>query len=257
MDPKVLSALEASVQPVSLADELPPFRGLLYGSYGMGKTTLAVRIAQVLGGRTALVTTDSAWTVIYKESPEVLATIDRIPYQGFSHVTALAQAHDEGIEPYNGYNNLIWDTVSTGNDQTLRNLVDQKQFGEKHQLDPMVEGWPHYRIAARLLRDAIVVLNKSKLNIIYIGHVREPSENDKAKMKLAIRANMPQACYDVIAQEVNLVGWLHKEKRGTTHRIQTEGTIAVEAKSQIPTIPQSTLDADEIPALIAKWRNQQ
>lgn len=255
MDAKTLAALEASTQPVSLTDELPPLRAMLYGSYGQGKTTLAVRIAQALGGRTALVTTDSAWTVVYKEPEEVLKTIDRIPYQGFSHVQAIAEAHDEDIAPYNGYNTLIWDTVSTGNDQVLRNLVDQKNFGAKHQLDPLVEGWPHYRIAARLLRDTIIVLNKSKLNIIYIGHVRDPSENDKEKKRFAIRANMPQACYDVLAQEVNLIGWLHKEKRGSRYLIQTEGTLTEEAKSQIPTIPQTVLEVEEIPKLITQWRN--
>lgn len=258
VDPSLLEALNATCKPINLADEQKQFRALFYGDPGAGKTSLAVECVKVLGGRTALITTDSAWSVIYKQEPEVLDKIDRIPFAGFSQIVTLAAARDEGIYPYAGYSNLIWDTVSTGVDSVMRKLVDgitDKKIRAQQPHD-LVEGWPHYRITERALRDAINVLNKTDLNIIYTAHIRDPNEQDKAKKRFAIRPNMPQASFNVVAQEVSLIGWLHTEVKGGKYLIQTQPTLTETAKSQIPTIPQGILEVSEIPELVAKWRNQ-
>lgn len=254
MDQTVLEGLQKTLKPVRLSDEERLFRALFYGDPGAGKTTLAMEIVKILGGDTALVTTDSAWTVILKESQEFLNTIHRLPFAGFSQINSFLDAREEGIEPFASCKNLVWDTVSTGVDHVMRNLVDKMPFDAKNQSHPLVEGWPHYRIAERALLDTILRINKTDMNVIYTAHIRDPTEADTKKKRFAIRPNMPQASYNVVAREVSLIGWLHVEKG--KYVAQTAPSLTETAKSQIPTIPQTILQVEQIPELVAKWRDK-
>lgn len=253
-DKDPLQALNNTLKPVKLSDERRLFRSLFYGDPGSGKTSLAMECVKVLGGETALITTDSAWTVILSESQEFLDTIHRLPFSGFSQITTFLDARDQGIEPYAKCTNLVWDTVSTGVDHVMRNLVDQLPYDAKAQSHPLVEGWPHYRIAERALLDTILRVNKTDLNVIYTAHIRDPTEADTKKRRFAIRPNMPQASYNVVAREVSMIGWMYVDKG--KHRIQTAPTKTETAKSQIPTIPQSDLAVEDIPTLLRKWTDK-
>lgn len=253
MDQKLLDELNRMAAPISLINVEKKFRGMLYSDPGGGKTTLAGKIAMALGGDICLLSTDSAWTVLLND-PETAENVTKIDYDGLSQVRAIAQANIEGIEPYCSYKTLLWDTTSTGCNITLRKLVASKKLDDKHQIDPTVEGWPHYRMLECAVRDTVQILNKSNLHVIYTAHLRDPNDNDRAKKRFAIRPAMPEGSYKAIAQEVQLIGWLYQEKAGTKKRkIQLEGTLQETAKSQIPTIPQGTYDVDEIPELVKKW----
>lgn len=257
MDDKLQAILDAMPEPTPV-DSVPKLvRALIYGDPGFGKTTLAAKIIDVLGGRACMISTDSAWTVI-GNYPEIAEKIDVYPYKNLSQLRAIALANIEGIEPWASYDTLLWDTASHGIDNTLRDLTDQMTYDPKQQPAPGVEGWPQYRIVDRYLADAIKALNKSGMNIIYTAHLRDPSDKDREKLKLAKRPAMPEACFKKIAQEVNLLGWLTKSVSGgtVTRKVQLSGTNTETAKSQIPTIPEATYPVDQIPDLIAKWRTQ-
>jgi hypothetical protein len=267
MDEKTKAALKAELDSLKQRSALSVWsderllRALFYGDFGAGKTTLASQIAYVLGSETsntALLTTDSNWTVI-QNFPDVAKTIDRYDYEGLKQIQAMILAREQGIEPYCSYKTLIWDTASTGVDYSLRIINDATtgMFDTKHQIHPLVEGRPHYRILERGLRDTINILSKSTLNVIYTSHYREPSQNDKedkVKKQFAISPNIPESSFKVIAGEVQLIGWVHKENKGSKRLVQFEGTLNETAKSQIPTISEKTYPATEIPELIKKWK---
>lgn len=266
MDEKTKAALKSELDSqlartgANIWEDDKLLRKLIYGDFGAGKTTLAAQIAYVLGDEpssTALLTTDSNWIVIQKH-PEIAKTIIRFNYEGFKQIQAMVLAHESGIEPYCLFKTLIWDTASTGIDYSLRNLTDAtaSQF-EKHMIHPLVEGRPQYRIIERGLRDTVNILNKSKLNVIYTAHYREPSDNDKegkVKKQFAIRPNIPESSFKVIAGEVQAIGWIYRESKNGQRKIQYAGTLQETAKSQIPTIPEATYNVEEIPELIKKWR---
>lgn len=239
-DERVLQELRNTIRPVNFTDRPKRIRALLYGDTACGKTSLACRLVQDKG---LLVYGDSAWSVIEKY-PEVMAKWDVVPFENFVQLRAIAEASNSGDLPYD---TLLIDPMSVGVNTMLRKVADKNKVE--------AEGWPEFRIVERYLSDTIQILNKTDLNIIYTAHTKFPSDSDREKKKFAIRANMPEACYNVIAREVNLIGYMFKEKRGSNRQVQTEGTITESAKSQIPGIEETTYDVDEFLVLMKRWRN--
>lgn len=253
MDAKKLEVLRAMGQPSDLWAEERLVRALFYGDFGAGKTTLAAKIAQVIGGKVALITTDSAWTVMHNY-PDLAKNVIRYPFDSFGQVKLMVEAHMEGIEPFGEIKTFIWDTISTSIDRVLRDLVKRKKFINQ-QVDPDIEGYPHYRMVANGLKEVVELFNKSDLNVIYTAHVKFPSEADRKNQKFAIRPTANEMAYQVFGQEVQLIGWLSRESQSAQRKIQFKGTVAETAKSQISTIPEDTYLVDQIPELIQKWIN--
>lgn len=261
MDPALQARLDKMASAVDLANESKLFRGCLYGDFGMGKTTLA---GQLIGqDKAAWFTSDSAWTVLYK-LPGVKDQVTRWPFEGFSQLRAFVEAHTEGIEPYASFKWLVWDTISTAVGNTLGKLTEAYKFPTQQvmavdengkTINPDLEGYPHYRMAAKALKDTISTLNKSGLNIVYIAHDRLPTDQDREKRKFNIRPNMPEASYKVMAQEVNLIGWLHKDDSGN-RLIQLNSTKLVTAKCQLPGIDEKIYPTEQVAQLVRKWQTQ-
>lgn len=253
MDKRYADVLEQFSTPGPISDETKLIRALFYGDFGMGKSTLCLKMAELFGGEIIWITSDSAWRVIDK-MPEIKPMVRRIPYQSFSQVAAVALAADEKMPGYEKVRTIIWDSVSRGVDRTLRLLVDGKKY-PKVQDDPDVEAWPHYRRAERALGETVQILNNSTLNVLYTAHTRFPSDKDKEQQKFAIRPNLPEASYKVVAEEVSLIGWLHRDAVGSKRMCQTQGTKTVTAKSQIATVDETILETSKIPALIQQWKD--
>jgi hypothetical protein len=255
LDPGRLEKLKEMGSQPSVADDTRLVRACFYGDLGVGKTTLAGRIAKVIGGPVCLINTDSAWTILQRDE-ELASRITRYKYDSQPQVRMIIQAHIEGIEPFASFRTIIWDTFTTSVDRSLRDLVRLKPETGGNHPDPSLEAYKHYRMSANSTKDTVDLLAESDLNVIYTGHVRQPTDKDKNDGKFAIRPNSPEANYNVVGQEVNLIGWLFKEKLPGgkfSRKIQTSGTTTETAKSQIPTIPEAILDQDRIPELIEKW----
>lgn len=251
MDKDLVSELNKMQEPLSVAEMPRKYKILIYGEPGSGKTELAGHLMNLDSGPSCLVSTDSAWITLLKNE-EVAKKVTRYPYEGFSQLRAIAQAAIEGIEPYCNYETLVWDTVSTAIDLTVAKLVVGKKLGD--QRDPDIASWSHYGLAANALRPTIEALNKAPFNVIYVAHVRTPSDDDRKKLIFAIRPNTPEACFKQLSQEVQMIGWLNKEKAGGKRVLQVEGTNTVTGKSQVFTIPEGTYPVEDIPGLIDQWK---
>lgn len=250
MDAKTLELLNSFGSDLNALEEPRYLRLLIYGDPKIGKTDLVTKILGAIGGKSALISTDSGWVTALKY-PEIAENIKRYQFDSFGQIRLMAQAHEEGVEPFSEMSTFVWDTASTGIDLSLRDLVNQKKFND--QIDPEAEGWTHYRLVSRKLRETVKAIRKSNLHFIMTAHVREPTEQDRAKSKFNIRPNMPEKSYNILAEEANLIGWLHKEGNGKQRLIQFEGTNRVSAGSQISTIENKIYPVEEVPELIAKW----
>lgn len=251
MDPALQARLEKMASAVDISKESKLFRGCLYGDFGAGKTTLA---GMLIGeDRAAWITSDSAWTALYK-IPGIKDQVIRWPFEGYSQIRTICDGHAEGVEPFASLKWLVWDTVSTAVGDVLGKLAEAYPF-PKEQIHETLEGRPHYRMAAGGLKKTITALNRSGLNVVYICHDRLPSESDKENRLYAIRPNMPEASYKVMAQEVNLIGWLHKDAQGN-RQVQLNSTRLVTAKCQLPGIEEQIYTPEQLAELVKKWQLQ-
>ena len=233
----------------TVSNEKRLLRALFYGDFGSGKSTTALKCVEDKG---IWVTTDSAWVVIDKY-PELQDKITRFPFTGFSQIRSFCEAKAEGIEPWASADTLIWDTFTGSIESTLNFFIDTLPVFND-QRHPEVPSWTHYGLIQRKLRETIDVLSKSQYNVIYLGHNRDPNEQDKLSGKFASRPNAPEASYNIVAREVQLLGWLFKEAKGSQKKIQFEGTTRQSAKSQVSTINETTYLLEQVPELIKKWK---
>lgn len=227
-------------------------RALFYGDFGSGKTTLALHCIENKG---IWVTTDSAWVVVDKY-PALQEKVYRYPFTGFEQIRAFCEAKVEGIEPWASADTLIWDTCTGSLDTFLYRILNDPKMKFNDQRHDEVPSWTHYGIMQRKLRETVDSLSKSDYNVIYLAHLREPTEEDRKKKHFALRANAPEASYNIIAREVQLIGWMHKEGKGLGRQVQFEGTLREAAKSQVSTIQEDTYPVEQVPELIRKWKTR-
>lgn len=254
MEDRVRAELERIAQgSTTVAHERRLLRALFYGDFGSGKSTTALKCIEDKG---IWITTDSAWVVIDKY-PELRDKVTRFPFTGFSQIRSFCEAKDEGIEPWASADTLIWDTATGSIKSTLNNFLNDPRMKFSDQRHPDVPSWTHYGIIERKLLETVDVLSKSQYNVIYLGHMREPNDQDREKKRFAVRANAPEASYNIIAREVQLIGWLFKEAQGGKRKIQFEGTLREQAKSQLSTITEMTYNLDQIPELVNQWKQRE
>lgn len=247
MDDKKLDILN-SIGEVPSVDSL---RMILYGQPGAGKTTTAAKLIENQG---LFVCSDSGHVVTKKLPQEQQDKIKKHPYKGFTQISGVVEAHKEGIEPWCNLDTLIWDTASTGIDLYLRYLVKDIPL-PKDQYHKELEGRGHFNLVSRRLRDTVDTIRDSSINIIFLCHIRFPTEDDKNNKKYFCRPSMPEACYNAISQEVQATGYIYRENKNSERMIQFEPTLTEAAKVQLPGIEEKTYRAADVPKLISDWRN--
>lgn len=248
--PKVRRVSDRWEDPKPAIERPRLIRGLFYGDFGQGKTSLTREIVAAIGGNTLTITTDSAWPIML-DNPSVAKNLvqkEFRPYgSGFTMLTDAALRYGDATQ----IQNLVWDTASGGIDVVLRAFVKNKKYND--QKDPDSASWTHYDILRYYLSDMMDVLKNTKLNIFYLAHLRDPTQQDIDRGKFAKRPSAPEQTFKILATECNLVGYCFKENRGGGYKFQTEGTIKEVAKSQISTIKQTTYNQEQIPNLIKQW----
>jgi hypothetical protein len=253
MDENQLEQLMAMGGSRTMADVRKLIRAYFYSDPKVGKTDLTAQICQELGLSPIWVTTDSGWSTVLKY-PEIAERTRFETFDSFAQLRLIVQAHQEGYEPYASHDTLVIDTASRAIDDMLRVVVAERPL-PKEQLHPSIEAWGHYRMVESSLKDTIKVIKESDMHVFYLAHIRDPNDKDKEKKRFAIRPAGPEACYRLIAQEANLIGWLLKEGQKLERKIQFNPTLQETAGTQIPTIEEKTYLTTEVPKLLAKYVN--
>lgn len=248
---QLIKLIKESPPPVKSSEGVRFLRALLYGDFSVGKTDLAVKMLYEIGCRKILaVTSDSAW-VTWLKYPEISDCIERVEFVGYSQVQAMMAARAAGMAPYSEYDGMLFDTFSTAHTNVLSSIVDQKTFAD--QQHPESPGWTTYNVGTTGAKKTISALRRSNLHIVYTAHLREPSETETKANKLQSRANIPEQAYKALAQEVNLIGLLSKERAGGERSIQVDMTNRVAAKNLISTLTQPKYNVNDVPKLIREW----
>lgn len=250
------SELRKLKMPVEALDSSFRLRAMLYGDFGVGKTHLAARLADLVcppEKRIIWFRTDSAWTTILN-FPTIKKRIDIIPFEGMSMLTTFIQAHMAGVEGWDNYSVEVVDTMSKGTDIVLRNIVD-KFPATSPNVPAGFEEYSHYRRLQISHRDVLPLILSSDLHMIYTSHVRDPRQADINGGKNYLRPEMPIATYKEIVQECNILGYLFTDKTGEKRYIRLQGNDKIKAKCQIPGITDSVLEVDEFYEKVKEWRD--
>jgi hypothetical protein len=245
--------------------EILLFKGILYGEFGTRKTTTALRCMK---NKAVLLHADRGWQV-YKNHPDEFTddNVIAVEYQGLSQVKAIVEAIAGQQEPFNGTDLIVCDTISQMQENYIDFILENTDYGGKFRDRPTIKtasrntvkmsdipdvpAMVDYHLARNKMRPVIELLIKAPVNVLFLGHTREPGPIEKADGKLEKRINVTEALYKVIARDATFIGLTRREKGKFTVDFEPKNTQS--AKSQIPELTDKKIDSSELPDVLKKW----
>lgn len=239
--------------------DAPRFAKLFnYGEYGTGKTVTAGKLSR---SKFLVVHTDNGWTSL-DNHPDLVDRYDIVQYDGLSQLTTLAEWSYESDFPYD----LIHlDTVSQMQEEYLDFLLEEiswsQNFREKSQARRKgaeiveVPGRADYHVTRNKMRGPIKALIKAPVDVVFSAHLREPTEDEKAKGILVRRPTLTQTVYSLIAREASVMAFFERTKTNGI-QIVCETDRKQVAKSRIKSLDNRTVSVDEFVSAIHDWKDR-
>jgi hypothetical protein len=203
MDQKLLDALVTSMQDMEVTS--PNFKGMLYGESGVGKTVMAIQIAQAI--------TPVGKTIIYVDSVEgwvsllnhkgLTDRVIRMGYLGLSQIAAIVQAFDEQLEPFDKAGCIVLDEASTIARADLDNVVKARAKTTPGK-DADVPVLPDMNVNTQRMRMAMMSLLQKDIHVIMCAHIRE--DTDQRTGKVYTRPDFMPKVSKSLREMLHLVG---------------------------------------------------
>jgi len=196
-----IQALLGSKAPME--DSHPKLLGMLYGDSGTGKTVLAARIAEALGGRWAYVDYKEGFTTlaINPRWRHLTRFMQRFKYEGLSQLHVLSQAIQERVPGFE-FDGIITDEFSS---MCEKNLLDVTKARAKKDpgKDPSEPKQPDMMASTNLCKDAFNSLLAIDCHLLVLSHVRK--DQDDLKISVTSPKFMP-ALSGTLREPMQLVG---------------------------------------------------
>ncbi len=270
---ELLSKLAAYKKAQNLSESARKLRMILYGTEGVGKTTLVGKFFQAIqgNGKLVIVYDDPGWDTLWDHLPvSMRERVVLIPYQGLEHIELLLEVMKRGGDAAVSLNVdnvdvFCMDTVSAMIEDYLDTLIINTKYEhrnsiivttpfEGHKKGAMlaVPHWNDYHLTRNTMRPIIKRLVGLDAHVFLLSHHSEPDENNKEN-----RPNIPKSIITTIAREVSLMGWLKKTTQGE-RVISFTNTVSAKqrAKSRIQELDGQTLGTDEFIKKIVEWSNK-
>ncbi len=232
------------------------YKGLHYGEFGTTKTVTAGKISR---GRFLVVATDNGWTSL-RNHPDVVDRFDIVEYNGLSQLREIAEWSGESDFPYE----LIHiDTISQVQEEYLDFLLDEVSWSQKFRESSTpkkkgaeileVPGRADYHVVRNKLRAPIKALIKAPVDVIFSAHLREPTEDEKAKGNFVRRPTLTQTVYSLMAREASVMALFERDKGNISIKCETDKKQV--SKSRIKTLDGQTVGVDEFVQRIHDWKD--
>jgi AAA domain-containing protein len=224
-----------------------PYRvSVLYGDYGKRKTTTA---CSMVSERGLLLSTDDSWKVLLNERhKDIYSKMKIINLEGIKQL--------EYVE-LDGYDTIVWDTVSQSVEVFLDLLYDKSDWGGKYReqlktTSQEIKGLEvlapvDYRVTRDYLRPAFNRLfHEVNANIIFTSQMVEPLPGLGSGVS---RPAIPASTFKIIGTRADLIVNLRPENKNFVADL-TEGSLSYLAKSRIEGL-QGKMGLD---AFVAKYK---
>lgn len=219
-----------------LEKTIPTFKAIIYGGVGVGKSYLAMRIAQTITPKNKqIMYIDYAegWTAV--KNTELEKRTDRFQYDSIGQLQAIAQALSEKAEGFENYGCIVIDEYTSMMQETLQRSTEyMHNKNPKTQTDDIVPEWPAYRRNEILGAKVHETINHIKgVNVIYVGHKKDRVETES---QLAYtHPNFNPGYGDLFYQDLQLIGYMEAsvKKNEYSRRIQAQPEKRVTAKNRL------------------------
>lgn len=263
IDENILAELEKYSSPVLAKEKSLHPKILLFGRYKVGKTVLACR----MGPKPLLCAADPGWSVLWDWMPGPdgidLSNVVIDEIQGFKHLDLIANALLQGVHPHQDCDPIIVDPVTKMSDEYLSWLLkfrpsqaDSRVYWHgidpKERLDSFVtSGMGDYNALRAIARSPILTLSKLPKTVIFVCHLREPGITDKPGQS-EIRTSLPGKTHELVAREVDTMAYM--ESNDGKRTLNFAPTNKRDVGSRIRMLHGKTINADEFPQIIEKWK---
>lgn len=218
----------------------PKFVSVLYGDMGSRKTITA---CSMVNERGLLLSSDDSWKSLLNERHrELYSKIKVIPLEGFSQF--------EYID-FDGFDTVIWDTLSQSVDSFLDLLYDEAKWSgtnirqqitttnaelKKMQLETLAP--MDYRVTRDGLRPILNRLfRNTDAHLIFTSQVREPLPNLSKETKF--RPDIPAATFKPVGTRADIIGYT--KVNGSKATVDVTSNLTQLGKTRIESI-QGNMD---------------
>jgi len=235
---ELLNSLLDSMAPME--ENSPMARVMLYGNSGVGKTVLALRVAQELinPGEKILyidfregfttVAVNSMWTSLRKN-------VVRMRYTGLAQMTSLAMAMEAKVPAVADFKVLILDESSSMADREVSHVC-QNRAKKDATKDPDEPKLPDMGVASTRYRNMVDSLESLPIHIIHVAHERV--DKDDRSVTVTGPAFMPGLSGKLRENQQIVARVTATETDGGTIRSCTvQPTMRVVAKTRIHGLP--------------------
>lgn len=181
----------------------PYFVTVLYGDFGSRKTTTACSMVKENG---LLLSSDDSWKVLLK--PEHKEIYDKTEVKSLEGLTQLKYIDFEG------YDTVIWDTLSQSVDVFLDLLSDEVKWGGNHReraqtkneelKDLEALGFVDYRVTRDKFRPALNRLfRETKAHIVFTSHMTTPIPGMGSNQQK--RPSIPEATFKIVGTRADVI----------------------------------------------------